>query len=84
MKNFQRVCVCVRAYLWREKKSGAITRSTSRRTSAVTSPDICVWHPVDSLTKVLVRAALVVKQRKNDGRMLQKPMAYISWLASTV
>lgn len=33
---------------------------------------------------VLARAALVVKQWKKDGMMLQKPMVSISWLGRTV
>ena len=44
----------------------------------------CVWQPVESFTMVLARAALVVKQWKKEGMMLQQPMASISWLGRTV
>lgn len=44
----------------------------------------CVWQPVESFTMVFASAALVVKQWKKEGMMLQKPMASISWLGRTV
>lgn len=44
----------------------------------------CVWQPVESFTMVLASAALVVKQWKKEGMILQQPMASISWLGRTV
>lgn len=44
----------------------------------------CVWQPVESFTMVFASAALVVKQWKKEGMMLQQPMASISWLGRTV